>query len=70
MCIYYLLVCVCVCVCYRNSIQTERSGVKTSVGARNLFFSITVQTDPGVHKASSTTGNGLFPEGKAAGAWS
>jgi len=31
-------------------------------------FSTPVQTDPGTHPASYTTGTGSFPGGKAAGA--
>jgi hypothetical protein len=41
-------------------------GIEAPVGAR---FSAPVQTGPGAHPASYTMVPGLFPEGKAAGAW-
>ena len=45
--------------------RVGRCGDRNPVEAR---FSTPVQTDPGTHPASYTTGTGSFPGGKAAGA--
>jgi len=42
------------------------SGDRMPLGAK---FSVPGQTGPGAHPASSATGTGSFPGGKAAGAW-
>jgi hypothetical protein len=49
---------------YSDSLRAGRSGGQIPVGAR---FSASVQTGPGSHPASSTTGTGSFPGVKRPG---
>jgi hypothetical protein len=54
-------------VCYSDSLQLERIGAQTPLGAINSIFFTSVQTVPGVHRAFCVPV--LFAEGKAARAW-
>jgi hypothetical protein len=47
-------------------IRTRRSGDRIPMEAK---FSTLLQIGPGAHQAPYTIGTGLFPGGKAAGAW-
>jgi hypothetical protein len=45
-----------------------RSGVRSPLGAGDLSFLLTVQTESGVHAATYSEGNGTLSWGKAVGA--
>ena len=48
--------------------RTRIKKIKNPGGGKVRFFA-PVQTGPGTHPASNTRGTGLFPGGKAVGAW-
>jgi len=51
---------------YSDSLMTRKSGDRTLVGLR---FSAPIQTGPGAHLASYTTGTGSFARSKVARVW-